>query len=114
MLLLAQADTLQWILDELPDQALLNTAEWKLIIPQLYKQYPNDDMNLNFSASSPPIIQVSNQDIAAKFSVDIIIDVLEAGEVIPVACISVVCLNKVFSLSLFEAYTFKVTFLIIC
>ncbi|XP_004491439.1 putative BPI/LBP family protein At1g04970 [Cicer arietinum] len=83
------ADTLQWILDELPDQALLNTAEWKLIIPQLYKQYPNDDMNLNFSASSPPIIQVSNQDIAAKFSVDIIIDVLEAGEVIPVACISV-------------------------
>jgi hypothetical protein len=47
MSLLPQADELQWILDELPNQALLNTADWKIIIPQLYKQYPNDEMNLN-------------------------------------------------------------------
>ncbi|KAJ1392506.1 Lipid-binding serum glycoprotein, C-terminal [Sesbania bispinosa] len=83
------ADSLQWIVDELPDQAFLNTAEWKILIPQLYKQYPNDDMNLNVSVTSPPIIEVSHEDIGATISIDIIIDVLEAGEVIPVACISV-------------------------
>lgn len=95
MLFLPQADALQWILDELPNQSLLNTAEWKLIIPQLYKQYPNDDMNLNISVSSPPVIEVSDQDIDATISIDLIIDVLEAGEVIPVTCISVVCLSKI-------------------
>ncbi|GAU25076.1 hypothetical protein TSUD_257700 [Trifolium subterraneum] len=83
------ADALQWILDELPDQAFLNTADWKIIIPQLYKQYPNDEMNLNISVSSPPIIEVSDQDIGATISIDLIIDVLEDDEVIPVACISV-------------------------
>jgi lipopolysaccharide-binding protein len=95
MLFLPQADALQWILDELPNQALLNTADWKILIPQLYKQYPNDDMNLNVSVSSPPVIKVSDQDVGVTISIDLIIDVLEAGEVIPVACISVVCLNKV-------------------
>ncbi|XP_058745040.1 putative BPI/LBP family protein At1g04970 [Vicia villosa] len=83
------ADALHWILDELPNQSLLNTAEWKLIIPQLYKQYPNDDMNLNISVSSSPVIEVSDQDIDATVSIDLIIDVLEAGEIIPVTCISV-------------------------
>lgn len=89
-----QADALQWILDELPNQAHLNTADWKILIPQLYKQYPNDDMNLNISISSPPAIEVSDQDVGVTIFIDLIIDVLEAGEVIPVACISVVCLNK--------------------
>ncbi|XP_057441094.1 putative BPI/LBP family protein At1g04970 isoform X1 [Lotus japonicus] len=83
------ADKLQWIVDELPDQAFLNTAEWKILIPQLYKLYPNDDMNLNVSITSPPVIEVSDQDIGATILTDIIIDVLEAHEVIPVACISV-------------------------
>lgn len=83
------ADALQWILDELPNQALLNTADWKILIPQLYKQYPNDDMNLNVSVSSPPVIKVSDQDVGVTISIDLIVDVLEAGEVIPVACISV-------------------------
>ncbi|MED6208280.1 hypothetical protein PIB30_043560 [Stylosanthes scabra] len=83
------ADTMHWILDELPDQNLLNTAEWRFIVPQLFKQYPNDDMNLNISVSSAPVIQVTNQDIEATINLDIIINVLESGQVIPVACISV-------------------------
>ncbi|XP_027329590.1 putative BPI/LBP family protein At1g04970 [Abrus precatorius] len=83
------ADSMQWIVDELPDQALLNTAEWRFLIPQLFKQYPNDDMNLFIYVSSPPIIQVTNKDIGVTLSIDIIINVLEASEVIPVACISV-------------------------
>jgi len=92
VLVLPQADTLQWTVDELPDQNLLNTAEWRFLIPQLYKQYPNDDMNLNILVSSPPDIQVTNKDVGVKISIDIILNVLEAGEIIPVACISVVSL----------------------
>ncbi|KAJ1380409.1 Lipid-binding serum glycoprotein, C-terminal [Sesbania bispinosa] len=83
------AGKMQLIIDELPNQAILNTAEWRFIVPQLYKQYPNDDMQLNISVSSPPLIQVTYQDIGATIFVDITIDVLEGGEVIPVACISV-------------------------
>ncbi|MED6124550.1 hypothetical protein PIB30_059952 [Stylosanthes scabra] len=83
------AGKMQMIIDELPNQAILNTAEWRFIVPQLYKQYPNDDMQLNISASSPPVILVDKQDVRASVLVDITIDVLEAGEVIPVACISV-------------------------
>lgn len=100
---------MQWIVDELPDQALLNTAEWRFLIPQLYKKYPNDDMNLNISVSSPPDIQVTNKDVSVNIFIDITIDVLEDGEVIPVACISVVCLNEVNievdSLKFYEPYT---------
>ncbi|MCI57885.1 LBP/BPI/CETP family carboxy-terminal domain protein, partial [Trifolium medium] len=47
-------------------------------------------MQINISVSSLPVIQVGYQDIGATLSVDITIDVLEGGEVIPVACISVV------------------------
>ncbi|CAK8565662.1 unnamed protein product [Lathyrus sativus] len=83
------AGKMQLIIDELPDQALLNTAEWRYIVPQLYKRYPNDNMQINVSASSPPFIQVGYQDIGATVSVDITINVLEGGETIPVACISV-------------------------
>ncbi|WJX31628.1 hypothetical protein P8452_20038 [Trifolium repens] len=83
------AGKMQIIIDELPDQNLLNTAEWRFIVPQLYKRYPNDDMQINVSVSSPPVIQVGYQDIGATLSVDITIDVLEGGEAIPVACISV-------------------------
>lgn len=89
-----QAGKMQLIIDELPDQDILNTAEWRFIVPQLYKQYPNDNMQLDISVSSPPVIQVTYQDIGATISIDITIDVLKGGEVIPVACISVVCLMK--------------------
>ncbi|KAE9591213.1 hypothetical protein Lal_00014531 [Lupinus albus] len=80
---------MQLVIDELPEKAILNTAEWRFIVPQLYKTYPNDDMQLNITVSSPPVIQVTNQDIGATIFVDITIDVLEDGEVTPVACISV-------------------------
>ncbi|XP_057978017.1 putative BPI/LBP family protein At1g04970 [Malania oleifera] len=78
-----------WVVDELPDQSLLNTAGWKHIVPQLYKLYPNDDMNLNISASSPPTILISDHDIDATIHLDVTINVLDA-EVIPVACIAMV------------------------
>ncbi|KAB1215133.1 hypothetical protein CJ030_MR4G001423 [Morella rubra] len=83
-----QADYMHWIVDKIPDQALLNTSGWRYIVPQLYKQYPNDDRNLNISVSSPPVIKVAKDNIDVIVNLDLIIDVVDAGEVIPVACIS--------------------------
>lgn len=77
-------------MDQIPDQALLNTAGWRFIIPQLYKKYPNDDMNLNVSLASPPVIRISQKIIDVSANVDLIIDVLDGGQVIPVACIFLV------------------------
>ncbi|TYI01030.1 hypothetical protein ES332_A11G172500v1 [Gossypium tomentosum] len=84
------AEFMEWIVDKVPDQALLNTARWRFIIPQLYKKYPNDDMNLNISLSSPPVIRISEHNIGASVYADVIIDVVEGSQVIPVACISLV------------------------
>ncbi|XP_024976996.1 putative BPI/LBP family protein At1g04970 isoform X1 [Cynara cardunculus var. scolymus] len=77
-----------WIIENLPEQKLLNTAGWRFIIPKLYKEYPNDEMSLNFTILSPPIIEVENQGIVASVSSDVIINVVDNGDVIPVACIS--------------------------
>lgn len=84
------ATFMRWIVEKIPDQSLLNTAGWRFIIPQLYKKYPNDNMNLNISFSSPPVVRIAENSIEATAEVDLIIDVLDAGEVIPVACISLV------------------------
>ncbi|KAI3456871.1 hypothetical protein Pfo_013534 [Paulownia fortunei] len=85
-----EASKMHWIVDKVPDQSLLNTAGWRFIIPQLYKMYPNHDMNLNLSVSSPPIIKVEKQQIKATIPLDVVIDVLNVEEVIPVVCISMV------------------------
>lgn len=82
------AGLMQWVLDKLPDQTLLNTAGWRFIVPQLYKKYPNDDMNMNIVMSFPPVIKILWNRIDAAVDADLIIDVLENNNVIPVACIS--------------------------
>lgn len=84
------AKFMQWIVDKIPDQSLLNTAGWRFIVPQLYKKYPNDDMNMNLTLSSPPILKISEHNLDATVYADLIIDVLEADQVIPVVCISLV------------------------
>ncbi|KAH0987277.1 hypothetical protein GBA52_014454 [Prunus armeniaca] len=82
------ANYMQWVINKTPDQSLLNTAEWKYIVPQLYKQYPNEDMELNIYVSSPPIMTVVNNDINITVYSDVTIGVMNVDEVIPVACIS--------------------------
>ncbi|WJX59005.1 hypothetical protein P8452_44397 [Trifolium repens] len=82
------AKFMHWIVDQIPDQSLLNTAGWRFIIPQLYKKYPNHAMNLNISLCSPPVVKISNQKAGVIVYADLTIDVLEDDEVIPVACIS--------------------------
>ncbi|KAH9607619.1 hypothetical protein KSS87_018646 [Heliosperma pusillum] len=75
---------LQWTVDKIPDQHLLNTGGWRLIIPQLYKKYPNDDMNMNVSLTRPPAMQISPKSIQVTVNAQLTINVLEGGEVIPV------------------------------
>ncbi|XP_044502558.1 putative BPI/LBP family protein At1g04970 [Mangifera indica] len=84
------AEFLRWTVDKVPDQSVLNTAGWKYIIPQLYRKYPNDDMMLNITLSSPPVIRVSEHSTDATMNLDLIIYVLEEDKAIPVACIAVV------------------------
>ncbi|CAI9773405.1 unnamed protein product [Fraxinus pennsylvanica] len=85
-----EAKKMHWIVDNISDQSLLNTAGWRFFIPQLYKLYPNDDINLNISVSSLPTIKIEKQQIDATIPLDVVIDVLDAGEVIPVAGFSTV------------------------
>ncbi|KAI3675175.1 hypothetical protein L1987_84761 [Smallanthus sonchifolius] len=81
---------MHWIVDKIPDQSLLNTAGWRFIVPELYKKYPNDNMNLNLSLSYPPVVQISLQNIDATIYADLVIDVLDGSDIIPVACLSLV------------------------
>jgi lipopolysaccharide-binding protein len=81
---------MQWVVDKVSDQSLLNTAGWKFIIPRLYWSYPNDDMVLNISMASSPIMWITSENIGATINADMIIDVLHGTETVPVACISVV------------------------
>ncbi|KAK9151477.1 hypothetical protein Syun_009786 [Stephania yunnanensis] len=84
------AGIMQWMVDKVPDQSLLNTASWKFLIPQLYRKFPNDDMKLNISFTSPPVIRIFPDKIDATICSDMTIDVLDANEIVSVACVSVV------------------------
>ncbi|KAI3969678.1 hypothetical protein MKX01_020239 [Papaver californicum] len=85
-----KADSLRWIVDKVPDQSYLNTNRWRFIVPQLYRKYPNDDMRLNISFSTPPVLKIHSDEIDGTIYSDMIIEVLNDGEIIPVACISVI------------------------
>ncbi|TYK02917.1 putative BPI/LBP family protein [Cucumis melo var. makuwa] len=79
---------MKWSMNKVPNQLLLNTAGWRFIVPQLYKKYPNADMTLNIFLPCPPVVSISEHQILATTNVDMIIDVVEGGDQIPVACIS--------------------------
>uniref|UniRef100_A0A803QCE2 Lipid-binding serum glycoprotein C-terminal domain-containing protein n=1 Tax=Cannabis sativa TaxID=3483 RepID=A0A803QCE2_CANSA len=87
-LLFFNAGYMHWIVDKVPDQSLLNTSKWKYAVPQLYKKYPDHPIVLNISVSSPPIVKVINNDIETAIYSDVIINVLNGTEVIPVVCMS--------------------------
>ncbi|KAI3992560.1 hypothetical protein MKX01_020852 [Papaver californicum] len=85
-----KTDSLRWIVEKVPDQSYLNTNRWRFIVPQLYKKYPNDNMRLNISFSTPPVLKIHSDEIYGTIYSDMIIEVLDDDEIIPVACISVV------------------------
>ncbi|KAL6655360.1 hypothetical protein ACP70R_006186 [Stipagrostis hirtigluma subsp. patula] len=84
-----KAGLLQRMVDKIPDQFLLNTASWRFLIPQLYHIYPDDDILLNISAISPPSVRITIGRIDATVDLDITVNVLNFGEIVPVACVSV-------------------------
>ncbi|KAI0511923.1 hypothetical protein KFK09_012557 [Dendrobium nobile] len=88
-LVLFEEGLFHWMVDKVPDQSFLNTANWKFIIPQLYRRYPNDEMQLNISLSSAPVVEVTQKGFVATIFSDITIEVLDSNKTIPVACISV-------------------------
>nr|TKW33755.1 hypothetical protein SEVIR_2G260700v2 [Setaria viridis] len=80
---------LQRMVDKIPDQFLLNTASWRFLVPQLYRKYPDDSMLLNISATSPPSVRISVGRIDATVDLDVTVNVLDFGKIVPVACMSV-------------------------
>ncbi|KAG6510347.1 hypothetical protein ZIOFF_028357 [Zingiber officinale] len=85
-----QAGLLHWMVNKVPEQSLLNTASWKYLIPELYRKYPNDDMILNMSLTSPPNVWITSQKVGANVLLDMIVNILDGSLTIPVACISMV------------------------
>ncbi|KAL0743107.1 hypothetical protein Bca4012_084620 [Brassica carinata] len=68
----------------------LSTSDWKLILPELYKQYPNVKMMLNMSVTSPPAVNITESGIDATIDLEISVDVQNSGAVLSVARISTV------------------------
>uniref|UniRef100_A0A2P2J3S6 Lipid-binding serum glycoprotein C-terminal domain-containing protein n=1 Tax=Rhizophora mucronata TaxID=61149 RepID=A0A2P2J3S6_RHIMU len=78
------AGYMHWMVDKCSNQSLLNTAAWKYVSPELYIQYPNDNMTLNISIMSPPVMRILEHAIDATIYLDVTVNVLDAGEIIPV------------------------------
>ncbi|CAN6479173.1 unnamed protein product [Victoria cruziana] len=85
-----KAGVMNWIIDKLPDQSLLNTAGWRFIVPQLYKKYPNDEMEFNISVTSPPVMRITSGGISSTISADMTIVVIDSDQTVPVACVYMV------------------------
>jgi lipopolysaccharide-binding protein len=85
-----EAGALDWFVDKLPQQSLLNTAFWKWVIPQLYKKYPNEDMALDFSVSGAPQVDFTKDGANALAAADLTILVKTDNGSVPVACLSMV------------------------
>ncbi|KAF3331323.1 BPI/LBP family protein [Carex littledalei] len=84
-----QAGFMNWLVNRVPVQSLLNTASWQYIVPQLYLMYPNDSMALNISLSSPPALIVTEEKLSSTLYTDVIVDVMDGNNIVPVACIHV-------------------------
>ncbi|XP_021755649.1 putative BPI/LBP family protein At1g04970 [Chenopodium quinoa] len=84
------AGLMEWRVDKIPDQSLLNTSEWKEVVPQLYEQYPNAKMALDLSVASPPYVHVFDDKMEATINAEVTINVVSDGEAVPIACGSVV------------------------
>ncbi|XP_024015782.1 putative BPI/LBP family protein At3g20270 [Eutrema salsugineum] len=75
-------------IEETKNGSSLSTSDWKLILPELYKQYPDVKMMLNMSVTSPPAVSITENGIDATIHLEISIDVQDSGAVLSVASIS--------------------------
>lgn len=79
------------VIGETKNGSILSTSDWKIILPELYKHYPDNKMVLNMSVTSPPAVKITENGIDATIQLEIAIDVQDSGEVLSVARISSVC-----------------------
>ncbi|KAJ4811161.1 lipid-binding serum glycoprotein family protein [Rhynchospora pubera] len=86
---LFQAGMMHWVVNTIPEQFFLNTKTWRFLIPKLYKKYPNEDMALNISVTSSPLVKIGVGNIGATVNSDMLINVLDGNQTVPVACIAV-------------------------
>jgi hypothetical protein len=56
------------MVDKISDQFLLNTASCRFFVPQLYREYLDDDSS------------------CSTVDLDITVNVLDFGEIVPVSC----------------------------
>ncbi|KAH8953031.1 hypothetical protein BDL97_08G003200 [Sphagnum fallax] len=83
-----EARSLELLVDELPQDWLLNTAFWKWLIPQLYREYPNHDMAFNFSVSAAPQVELTRNGAKALAATEMTVLVKTNTDFVPVACLS--------------------------
>ncbi|KAH0987526.1 hypothetical protein GBA52_014703 [Prunus armeniaca] len=76
-------------------EILLHENVFSSVSLVFFNQYPNEDMELNISVSSPPIMTVVNNGINITIYSDVTIGVMNVDEVIPVACISLAVLSTI-------------------
>ncbi|EOA33081.1 hypothetical protein CARUB_v10016418mg [Capsella rubella] len=89
------------VIGETKNGSILSTSDWKLILPELYKHYPDDKMMLNMSVTSHPAVRISENGIDSTIQLEIGIDVQDSREVLSVARISTV-LNVACSVEIAE------------
>eukprot|EP00897_Mesotaenium_endlicherianum_P005268 jgi/Mesen1/476/ME000101S10704 len=87
-----EAGTLEYEVDKLPETSIikLNTGSWRFLVPQLYRQYPNQPLALQFSAASVPVVQFTATGVVATVEGDMFITVVPASgeDTTRVACLS--------------------------
>lgn len=81
-------------IEQTKNGSALSTSDWKLILPELYKQYPNVKMMLNMSVTSPPAVNIRETGIDGIIDLEISIDVQNSGVVLSVARMSTVYANN--------------------
>ncbi|CAE5967939.1 unnamed protein product [Arabidopsis arenosa] len=82
------AKVMRLVIGETKNGSILSTSDWKLILPELYKHYPDNKMVFNMSVTSPPAVKITENGIDATIQLEIAIDVQDSGEVLSVARIS--------------------------
>jgi hypothetical protein len=76
----------------MPEKEFLNTSKWRYIIPQLYHDYPNAELTFHFDVTSPPTILLTPDGIEGSAVADMMIEAVKDGDLVPVACITIVSL----------------------
>ncbi|ANM65438.1 lipid-binding serum glycoprotein family protein [Arabidopsis thaliana] len=84
------AKVMHLVMEETKNGSILSTSDWKLILPELYKHYPDNKMVLNMSVTSPPAVKITENGIDATIQLDIAFDVQDSGENLSVARLSTI------------------------